>query len=114
MSSPTTFFRISLGLAFLVTSGLSQIVVPTSSAIAQNINSTTETTELLKLAQANAVLFVAPNGADTNSGISADQPLRSLTAALKKILKLVQSFKSLVAITPPKQVKYSRLRSPQV
>jgi parallel beta-helix repeat protein len=84
MSSPTTFFRISLGLAFLVTSGLSQIVVPTSSAIAQNINSTTETTELLKLAQANAVLFVAPNGADTNSGISADQPLRSLTAALKK------------------------------
>ena len=87
MSSPTTFFRISLGLAFLVTSGLSQIVVPTSSAIAQNVNSlnaTTQTTEPLKLAQANVVLFVAPNGADTNSGISADQPLRSLTAALKK------------------------------
>jgi parallel beta-helix repeat protein len=83
MSSPTTFFRISLGLAFLVTSGLSQIVVPTSSAIAQNINSA-NTTAPLQVAQATTILFVAPNGSDTNTGLLANQPLRSLTAAIQK------------------------------
>ena len=87
MSSPKTlktFSRLSLGLAFLVTSGLPPIVAFTGSAIAQNVNSNNATTDSLRLAQANTVLFVAPNGADANSGMSADQPLRSLTAALKK------------------------------
>ena len=79
-----TFSRLSLGLAFLVTSGLPPIVSLTGSAIAQTVNSINVTTDSLKLAQANTVLFVAPNGADANSGMSADQPLRSLTAALKK------------------------------
>ncbi|MCL1493895.1 MAG: DUF1565 domain-containing protein [Pseudanabaena sp. Salubria-1] len=80
--------RTSLRLAFLFTFGLSQIVTLTESAIAQNVtpaNTTLPTT--LQVAQANVIIFVSPNGSDANSGLSADQPLRSLTAALNKNLQ---------------------------
>jgi parallel beta-helix repeat protein len=80
--------RTSLRLAFLFTFGLSQIVTLTESAIAQNVtpaNTTLPTT--LQVAQANVIIFVSPKGSDANSGLSADQPLRSLTAALNKNLQ---------------------------
>jgi parallel beta-helix repeat protein len=80
--------RTSLRLAFLLTFGLSQIVTLTESSIAQNVtpaNTTLPTT--LQVAQANVIIFVSPNGSDANSGLSADQPLRSLTAALNKNLQ---------------------------
>ncbi len=80
-----SFSRTSLRLAFLFTFGLSQIVTLTESAIAQNshlfgLNSLTTP----QIAQANTIIFVSANGSDANSGLSADQPLRSLTAALNK------------------------------
>jgi len=82
-----SFSQTSLRLAFLLTFGLSQIVTLTEVVIAQNVtnanleisNSTT-----LQIAQANTIIFVSPNGSDTNSGLDANQPLRSITAALKK------------------------------
>lgn len=77
-----SFSRTSLRLAFLFTFGLSQIVTLTELAIAQNSNPASLTT--LQIAQANTIIFVSANGSDTNSGLSADQPLRSLTAALNK------------------------------
>ncbi|WP_103670212.1 DUF1565 domain-containing protein [Pseudanabaena sp. BC1403] len=77
-----SFSRTSLRLAFLFTFGLSQIVTLTDLAIAQNSNPASSTT--LQIAQANTVIFVSANGSDSNSGVSADQPLRSLTAALNK------------------------------
>ncbi|MCY7332225.1 MAG: DUF1565 domain-containing protein [Pseudanabaena sp. CAN_BIN31] len=80
-----SFLRTSLRLTFLFTFGLSQIVTLTESAIAQNITPVSSTSlNTPQLAQTNTVIFVAPNGSDTNSGISANQPLRSLTAAIKK------------------------------
>ena len=80
-----SFSRTSLRLAFLFTFGLSQIVTLTESAIAQNSHpiSLTSLTSL-QIAQANTIIFVSANGSDTNSGLSAAQPLRSLTAALTK------------------------------
>jgi parallel beta-helix repeat protein len=80
--------RTSLRLAFLFTFGLSQIVTLTESSLAQNVtpaNTTLPTT--LQVAQANVIIFVSPKGSDANSGLSADQPLRSLTAALNKNLQ---------------------------
>ncbi len=80
-----SFSRTSLRLVFLFTFGLSQIVTLTELAIAQNANPASSTSLItLQIAQANTVIFVSANGSDANSGISADQPLRSLTAALKK------------------------------
>jgi phosphotransferase system HPr-like phosphotransfer protein len=77
--------RTSLRLAFLFTFGLSQIVTLTELAIAQNANpASSNSLTTLQIAQANTVIFVSANGSDANSGISADQPLRSLTAALNK------------------------------
>ena len=80
-----SFSRTSLRLAFLFTFGLSQIATLSTlseSAIAQNFTSRSNSSSTL--AQANTIIFVSANGSDANSGISADQPLRSLTAALKK------------------------------
>ncbi len=83
-----SFLRTSLRLAFLFTFGLSQIVTLSGSASAQNINPASPTSlNSLQIAQANIVIFVSPSGSDTNSGISADQPLQSITAALKKNLQ---------------------------
>jgi parallel beta-helix repeat protein len=80
-----SFSRTSLRLAFLFTFGLSQIVTLTELAIAQNSNPASSTSlTTTQIAQANTVIFVSANGSDANSGISADQPLRSLTAALNK------------------------------
>jgi parallel beta-helix repeat protein len=80
-----SFSRTSLRLAFLFTFGLSQIVTLTELAIAQNANpASSNSLTTLQIAQANTVIFVSANGSDANSGISADQPLRSLTAALNK------------------------------
>ena len=80
-----SFSRTSLRLAFLFTFGLSQIVSLTEFAIAQSANSASSTLlTTLQIAQANTVIFVSANGSDANSGLSADQPLRSLTAALNK------------------------------
>ena len=80
-----SFSRTSLRLAFLFTFGLSQIVTLTEFAIAQNSNPASSTSlTTLQIAQVNTVIFVSANGSDANSGISADQPLRSLTAALKR------------------------------
>lgn len=83
-----SYLRKSLGLAFLFTLGLSQIAISTELAIAENKKFTDPNLlNTIQLAQANTVIFVAPNGSDSNSGISADQPLRSITAALKKNLQ---------------------------
>lgn len=80
--------RTSLRLAFLFTFGLSQIVTLTESAIAQNVTPANTTLPItLQVAQANVIIFVSPKGSDANSGLSADQPLRSLTAALNKNLQ---------------------------
>lgn len=80
--------RTSLRLAFLLTFGLSQIVTLTESSIAQNVTPANTTLPItLQVAQANVIIFVSPNGSDANSGLSADQPLRSLTAALNKNLQ---------------------------
>lgn len=80
-----SFSRTSLRLAFLFTFGLSQIVTLSESAISQNSKPASPTSlNTLQIAQANTVIFVSPNGSDTNLGISADQPLQSITAALKK------------------------------
>ncbi len=79
-----SFLRTSLGLAFLLTLGLPQIAKSIEPAIAQNINLSRSLLNTTQLAQANTIIFVAPNGSDTNSGISADQSLRSITAAIKK------------------------------
>ena len=80
--------RTSLRLAFLFTFGLSQIVTLTESSIAQNVTPANTTLPItLQVAQANVIIFVSPNGSDANSGLSADQPLRSLTAALNKNLQ---------------------------
>ena len=79
-----SFLKASLGLTFLLTLGLTQIVMSLEPAIAQNINSSSSLINSSQLAQANTIIFVAPNGSDINSGLSADQPLRSITAAIKK------------------------------
>ncbi|PZO44276.1 MAG: hypothetical protein DCF19_03485 [Pseudanabaena frigida] len=83
--------RTSLRLAFLFTFGLSQTVtlaILNDSAIAQNINPASSTSlNSLQLAQANTIIFVSPNGLDANSGISANQPLRSITAAIARNLQ---------------------------
>jgi parallel beta-helix repeat protein len=80
-----SFSRTSLRLVFLFTFGLSQIVTLTELAIAQNSNpASSNSLTTPQIAQANTVIFVSANGSDANSGISADQPLRSLTAALNK------------------------------
>ena len=82
-----SFSRTSLRLTLLFTFGLSQIVTLTESAIAQNVTTANPTSTTLQVAQANVIVFVSPNGSDANSGLSADQPLRSLTAALNKNLQ---------------------------
>ena len=84
MSSLLKFSRTSLGLAFLFIFSLPPIITSTEPMMAQNINlDSSISPNNLQLAQANTVIFVSPNGSDTNSGASADQPLRSLTAAIK-------------------------------
>ncbi|PZV11847.1 MAG: hypothetical protein DCF20_18845 [Pseudanabaena sp.] len=79
-----SFSRTSLRLAFLFTFGLSQIVALTESAIAQNAISVDINSPTSIVAQANTTIFVSANGSDANSGSSANQPLRTITAALKK------------------------------
>ncbi|MFM7887647.1 MAG: right-handed parallel beta-helix repeat-containing protein, partial [Pseudanabaena sp.] len=76
--------KTSVGFALLFTLGLPQTFSSVGSAIAQSFNSSPNTT--LQLIQTNQVIFVSPNGLDTNSGTSANQPLRSITAAVKKNL----------------------------
>jgi parallel beta-helix repeat protein len=77
-----SFLQTSLRLTFFFVLGASQITLSTLPAIAQNTKLTD--TNSLQIAQVNKIIYVSPNGTDTNSGISADQPLRSLTAALTK------------------------------
>lgn len=79
-----SFLNTSLGLTFLLTLGLTQIVTSLEPAIARNINSSGSLINSSQLAQASTIIFVAPNGSDINLGLSADQPLRSITAAIKK------------------------------
>lgn len=75
--------RASLRLIFLLTFGISQIGTLTDSSIAQTQNLTnSRTTQNSQLAQVNTIIFVSPNGADSNSGLSADQPLKTVTAAI--------------------------------
>lgn len=81
MSSPVTFIRTSLGLAFIFAFGMPQIITATIPAIAQT--NTPVTTTPTQPIQTN-IIFVSPNGLDTNLGISESQPLRSLTAAINK------------------------------
>ncbi|MFN9868463.1 MAG: DUF1565 domain-containing protein [Pseudanabaena sp.] len=80
----TKFSKISMGITLLFTLGLPQILSSFEPAIAETISITIPNSQ--QLAQANQVIFVAPNGLDTNSGTSANQPLRSITAAIKKNL----------------------------
>jgi len=81
MSSPVTFIRTSLGLAFIFAFGMPQIITSTIPAIAQT--NTPVITTPTQPTQTN-IIFVSPNGLDTNLGISENQPLRSLTAAINK------------------------------
>ncbi|HBC40717.1 MAG TPA: hypothetical protein DCZ88_02130 [Pseudanabaena sp.] len=80
----TKFSKISMGITLLFTMGLPQILSSFEPAIAKPISMTIPNSQ--QLAQANQVIFVAPNGLDTNSGTSTNQPLRSITAAIKKNL----------------------------
>ena len=79
MSSPMTFSRKYLRLALVFALGMPQIVALSDLAIAQNSQDL-----IPKVAQANTIIFVSPNGTDSNSGISAKQPLRSITAAISR------------------------------
>jgi len=83
-----SFLRTSLKLTILLTFGMCQYIVPNESAIADSLklNSPIAFTTT-QLAQANNVIFVSPNGVDTNTGISADQPLKSITAAISRKLQ---------------------------
>ncbi len=78
------FSKISMGITLLFTLGLPQILSSFEPAISQPL--TISSANALQIAQANQVIFIAPNGLDTNSGASANQPLRSITAAIKKNL----------------------------
>lgn len=77
-----SFLQTSLRLTFFFVLGASQITLSALPAIAQNTKLTDANS--LQIAQVNKIIYVSPNGTDTNSGISTDQPLRSLTAALTK------------------------------
>ncbi len=79
MSSPMTFSRKYLRLALILALGTPQIAAFSDLAIAQNPQNL-----LPKIAQANTIIFVSPNGADSNSGLAATQPLRSITAAISR------------------------------
>jgi len=80
-----SFLRTSVRLTILLTFGLCQSIVPNESAIANSLPSDTSISPAtIQLAQASNIIFVSPNGLDTNIGISADQPLRSLTAAISR------------------------------
>ena len=80
-----SFLRTSIALTFLFTIGLPQIFSFTEPAIAQNIPSISiPDPNTIQPAQISTVIFVSPNGSDTNLGNSPEQPLRSLTAAIKK------------------------------
>ncbi|NUN64635.1 DUF1565 domain-containing protein [Pseudanabaena biceps] len=75
----------SLRLIFLLTFGISQIGTLTDSSVAQAQNLTSSgATQNSQLAQVNTIIFVSPNGADSNSGLSADQPLKTVTAAISR------------------------------
>ncbi|PZU93716.1 MAG: hypothetical protein DCE90_16185 [Pseudanabaena sp.] len=82
-----SFLRTSARLTILFTLGLCQSVVLNDSAIANSLraNSLVSLTNI-QLAQASNVIFVSPNGSDTNTGLSADQPLKSITAAISRNL----------------------------
>ena len=89
MSSPMTFSRKYLGLTFIFILGISQATIPNDWAIAQDVDpiaiqSRVPSSQNLQIAQANTIIFVSPNGSDTNSGLSADQPLKSITAAIAR------------------------------
>ncbi|MDX2256765.1 MAG: S-layer homology domain-containing protein [Pseudanabaenaceae cyanobacterium bins.39] len=71
---------LSLVLAVPLTNAL------TGSALAQNSDPSIASSPRIQVAQTSTIIFVSPNGADTNTGLSADQPLRSITAALSRKL----------------------------
>ena len=89
MTPSITFSRKYLGFALVFILGIPQVTLPNDLAIAQNSNSTVTNAKFqpsssLRIAQANTIIFVSPNGSDSNSGLSADQSLRSITAAIAR------------------------------
>jgi parallel beta-helix repeat protein len=78
--------RIYLVVAFFLALGFPQILASSDSAIAQGTSITTTDSNKIQPDQVSKVIFVSPKGLDTNSGVSVDQPLRSLTAAIKNNL----------------------------
>lgn len=89
MTPSITFSRKYLGFALVFILGIPQGAIPSDLAIAQNSNSTATSAKFqpsssLRIAQANTIIFVSPNGSDSNSGLSADQALRSITAAIAR------------------------------
>ncbi|MEI6065381.1 MAG: S-layer homology domain-containing protein, partial [Pseudanabaena sp. ELA748] len=79
--------RISLVVPLFFGLGLPQILSSPDLAIAQVTTTTTPALKNIPPVQASKIIFIAPNGSDSNSGVSIDQPLRSLTAAIKKNLQ---------------------------
>lgn len=84
-----TFSRKYLGLAFIFILTIPQVTFADDSAITQNNRLITTSPKSqpfqdLRIAQANTIIFVSPNGSDANSGLTADQPLRSITAAIAR------------------------------
>ena len=76
--------RISLVVPLFFGLGLPQILSSPDLVIAQVTTTTTPALKNIPPVQASKIIFIAPNGLDSNSGVSIDQPLRSLTAAIKK------------------------------
>jgi parallel beta-helix repeat protein len=84
-----TFSRKYLGLAFIFVLTIPHATFADDSAITQNhrliaTNPQSQPLQNLRIAQANTIIFVSPNGSDANSGLSADQALRSITAAIAR------------------------------
>lgn len=79
-----SLLRTSLGLTFIFAFSTPQLFISNTSAIAQKLTPANAGSSAPTLiSQASNIIFVAPNGLDTNLGTAA-QPLRSLTAALQK------------------------------
>jgi len=78
--------RAYLGIALIFVLGLPQFLASSEPTQAQVTTTTTTPTNIqpVQPAQTSKVIFVSPNGLDSNSGVSVDQSLRSLTAAIKQ------------------------------
>jgi parallel beta-helix repeat protein len=78
------FVKLSFGAALFFALGLPKILLFPEPSLAQIPATTTITPSISPSVQTIKIIYVAPNGSDSNLGVSVDLPLRSLTAALKQ------------------------------